>query len=70
MKQIKKYRYRGINGTIISTVLLEDVSKTDLLQLTADDGKMLTDGNLVLKTALIPAENLFKWSEIADELEQ
>lgn len=70
MKQIKKYRYRGINGTIISTVLLEGVSKTDLLQLTADDGKMLTDGDLVLKTALIPAENLFKWSEIADELDK
>jgi hypothetical protein len=51
-------------------VLLEGVSKTDLLQLTADDGKMLTDGDLVLKTALIPAENLFKWSEIADELDK
>lgn len=69
MTQRKKYRYRGINGTIISTVLLEGISKTELLEITADKGKMLTDGNLVIKTALIPIENLSKWSEITDELE-
>lgn len=70
MIQRKKYKYQGINGTIISIVLLEGVSKIELLELQASEGKILTDGNMKVKTALIPIENLSKWSEIADELDK
>lgn len=69
MIQRKKYKYRGVNGTIISSILLEGVSKIELLEIIADEGKILTDGNMKIKTALIPAENLSKWSEVKDELE-
>lgn len=70
MIQRKKYKYQGVNGSIISTILLEGIAKIELLELQASEGKVLTDGKNVVKTALIPAENLSKWSEIADELDK
>ena len=70
MIQRKKYKYQGVNGSIISTILLEGIAKIELLELQASEGKVLTDGKNIVKTALIPIENLSKWSEIADELDK
>jgi hypothetical protein len=42
----------------------------ELLELQASEGKILTDGVIKVKTALIPVANLSKWSEIADELDK
>lgn len=69
MTQRKKYKYQGVNGSIVSFVLLEGINKVELLELKADEGKNLTDGSLVTKSVLIPIENLSKWYEIADNLE-
>lgn len=69
MIQRKKYKYQGLNGSIISTILLEGINKIELLELKADEGMILTDGINRTKTALIPIENLDKWSEVQDNLE-
>lgn len=69
MTQVKKYRYQGVNGSIVSTILLEGINKVELLELKAAKGMILTDGILMVKSALIPIENLDKWSEIQDNLE-
>lgn len=68
MIQRKKYRYQGLNGSIISTILLENINKTELLELKADEGMILTDGLNYVKSVLIPIENLDKWSEVQDIL--
>lgn len=66
MKKIKKYKYQGVNGTIISSILLEGINNTILYDLKADEGYTLTDGINQLKHAVILAVDLDKWSEIKD----
>lgn len=65
---IKKdlYRYIGRNGIITSLVHLEDAKYYPMYRLIADEGKMLTDGELIVKSIDIFAEDLNKWTEIED----
>lgn len=65
---IKKdlYRYTGRNGIITSLVHLEDAKYYPMYRLIADEGKMLTDGELIVKSIDIFAEDLSKWTEIED----
>ena len=67
MKKSKKYKYQGLNGTIISNVLLEGINKIEMYELVAEKGMILTDGNLILKKALVLPEDLSEWSEIEDK---
>ena len=62
---IKKdlYRYIGRNGIITSLVHLEDAKYYPMYRLIADEGKMLTDGELTVKSIDIFAEDLSKWTE-------
>lgn len=66
MTKIKKYKYQGMNGVIISSVLLEGINYAVLYELKADAGYILTDGTNKLKRAIIFATDLDKWSEIED----
>lgn len=63
---IKKnlYRYIGRNGIITSLVLLDDAKHYPMYRLFADEGKMLTDGEIKIKSIDIFVEDLEKWSEI------
>ena len=66
---IKKdlYRYIGRNGIITSLVHLEDAKFYPMYRLTADEGKMLTNGELTVKSIDIFAEDLSKWTEIDEK---
>ena len=66
---IKKnlYRYTGRNGIITSLVYLEDAKYYPMYRLIAEEGKMLTDGEQVVKSIDIFAEDLGKWTEIDAE---
>lgn len=63
---IKKdlYRYTGRNGIITSLVYLEDAKYYPMYRLIADEGKMLTNGELKVKFIDIFVEDLDKWTEI------
>ena len=65
---IKKdlYRYTGRNGIITSLVHLEDAKYYPMYRLIADEGKVLTDGELTVKSIDIFAEDLGKWTEIEE----
>ena len=65
---IKKdlYRYTGRNGIITSLVHLEDAKYYPMYRLIADEGKVLTNGELKVKSIDIFAEDLSKWTEIED----
>lgn len=66
---IKKdlYRYTGRNGIITSLVHLEDAKYYPMYRLIADEGKVLTDGELTVKSIDIFAEDLSKWTEIDEK---
>ena len=63
---IKKdlYRYIGRNGIITSLVHLDDAKFYPMYRLFADEGKMLTNGELKVKSIDIFIEDLDKWTEI------
>lgn len=64
MKKNKMYRYLGRNGTITSPILLENIEPIPMLTLIAGEGKMLTDGERVIKSITIFTDELDEWSEI------
>lgn len=64
MKKTVLYRYLGTNGVIESPVHLEDIYYVRLLKLRADIGKMLTNGEVKVKSITIPEEELELWREI------
>ena len=66
---IKKdlYRYTGRNGIITSLVHLEDAKYYPMYRLIADEGKVLTDGELTVKSIDLFAEDLVKWTEIDEK---
>jgi hypothetical protein len=66
---IKKdlYRYVGRNGIITSLVHLDDAKFYPMYRLIADEGKVLTDGEQVVKSTDIFAEDLGKWTEIEEK---
>ena len=65
---IKKdlYRYVGRNGIITSLVHLDDAKYYPMYRLITEEGKMLTDGEQVVSSIDIFAEDLGKWTEIDD----
>ena len=65
MKKEILYHYLGTNGTITSHVHLEDVYYVRKLKLTADDGKVLTDGESKHFSVIIPEEEFDKWEEVS-----
>lgn len=66
MKQIKKYKYIGRNGVLITPILIEGASKIDMYGLTADEGKVLTNGSLFLNSVNVYADELNDWVEVDD----
>ena len=61
------YRYTGRNGIITSLVHLEDTKFYPMYRLIADKGKLLTDGELKVKSIDIFVEDLGKWTEIDEK---
>jgi hypothetical protein len=66
MKQQVIYKYLGTNGVIESPVHLEDIYYVRLLRLTADAGKVLTNGEITTSVITIPEDELKNWSEIVE----
>lgn len=65
MKKEILYHYLGTNGTITSHVHLEDIYYVRKLKLTADEGKVLTNGESKHFSVIIPEEDLDKWEEVS-----
>ena len=67
MKKIKKYKYIGRNGTVISSVLIDGATRINMYCLTADEGKVLTDGQLKLHSVYVYEDEVDNWYEIGQE---
>lgn len=64
MTKIKKYKYIGRNGTVISSVLIDGAEKINMYCLTADEGKILTNGHQKLPSVYVYEDELNTWQEI------
>lgn len=62
----KLFKYKGVNGTIISAILLEGIEHTVWYELIADKNCILSDGILQQQKVIVQAENINKWTEVKD----
>ena len=60
------YTYLGTNGTITSTVHLEDICYTRSFRLEADEGMVLTkdNKNFVKRVTVFEDEDIALWKEV------
>ena len=59
------YKYLGTNGVIESPIHLEDIYYIRINILTAENGKILTDGKDYKRTVRCSDEEISKWTEVA-----
>lgn len=64
----KIYRYFGRNGTLTTRILIDGANYIPLVELIADEGKMLTNGKKTVRTVIVEESDVNAWSEIADKL--
>lgn len=64
MEKTKMYRYLGRNGIITSPILLDSMEPIAMFNLRASEGKLLTNGEVKVKTQLVFADELDEWIEI------
>lgn len=67
MRKTIVYRYLGTNGVIESPVHLEDAYYVRTFALTADSGKVLTDGTRFTHSVTVPEEEVDLWKEVKDK---
>lgn len=58
------YRYLGTNGVIESPVHLEDIYYVKVILLTADNGKILSNGKKKLVSVRCTEEEVPQWKEV------
>ncbi len=66
MTKIKMYRYLGRNGILTTRVLLDGINHIVVYNLTADEGKILTNGEVELKSITVEEDEVVSWNEITD----
>lgn len=67
MRKIKAYRYIGRNGILTTRILLDGINHIDILELYADDGKVLVKEGRRVHSVVIEADDLDSWNEIPEE---
>lgn len=67
MTKKKMYRYLGRNGILTTYILIEDANYIPLIELTADEGKILTNGERTAYAVVVEESDVNTWSEIADK---
>lgn len=68
MTKIKKYKYIGLNGILITQILLEDIKNYPLFELSAEPGMILTNGDIVAYSVTVSPEEVDLWREIPDNI--
>lgn len=64
MVKVKQYRYIGVNGILTTEILLEGIKNTIVYKLSAEEGKILTNGKVLVNTISVLEEDLDLWKEI------
>ena len=67
MTSRKIYRYLGRNGILTTHILIEGANYIPLVELTADKGKVLTNGEKTVYAVVVEESDVNSWFEIADK---
>ena len=67
MTKIKKYKYLGRNGNLITRILIDGVNHIPMMTLIADKGKILTNGESTAYSVTIELDEVNIWREIPDK---
>lgn len=68
MKTRKLYKYIGRNGSITSPIFLEDAKRIDLIELRADSGKLLRNGDTVRSSVIVYIDDVSEWTEVPADI--
>lgn len=60
----KMYRYLGRNGTITTSVKLENINPIPMVRLKASEDKILTNGVTQVHTIVVFEDEVSDWKEI------
>ena len=53
MTKSKKYKYLGRNGVLVTRILIDGVNNIPMMTLIADDGKILTNGEILTRSITV-----------------
>lgn len=67
MTKIKKYKYLGRNGVLVTRILIEGAKNIPMLTLNADQGKILTNGEITTYSITVEEDEVKLWREIPDK---
>ncbi len=68
MTKIKKYKYLGRNGVLVTRILIDGVRNIPMMTLTADEGKILTNGETRTYSITVESEEVSLWREVPDKV--
>lgn len=68
MTKVKKYKYLGRNGVLVTRILIDGVNYIPMMTLTADAGKILTNGETSVYSITVEADEVNLWREIPDKV--
>lgn len=69
MTKIPMYKYIGYNGVVTTPILLDGVNHLKMIELIADNGCYLTNGEKKTRRITILAEDVDKWTEIKGDID-
>ena len=67
MRKIKKYKYLGRNGVLVSRIEIVGVDYIPMTEIIADEGKILTNGEITTYSITVEDAEIAEWKEIADK---
>lgn len=67
MTKIKKYKYLGRNGVLVTRILIDGAKNIPMLTLNADQGKILTNGEITTYSITVEEDEVKLWREIPDK---
>lgn len=67
MTKKEMYRYLGRNGILTTRIFIDKADYIPMIQLIADEGKILSNGEMLVHSITIEEKELSKWKEIADK---
>lgn len=68
MTKIKKYKYLGRNGVLVTRILIDGVNYIPMMTLTADADNILTNGETSVYSITVEADEVNLWREIPDKV--
>lgn len=68
MTKIKKYKYLGRNGNLITRILIDGVNYIPMMTLIANEGKILTNGEITSYSVTVEENEINLWREIPDKI--